>query len=93
MEITYDPGKNAKNVAERDLSFDRAIDFHWAVAQVKQDTRKDYPEIRYTAIGCLEGRLHVICFSETKKGIRVISFRKANKREEKGYEEAIANNQ
>ena len=34
------------------------------------------------AIGLLENRLHVLVFTETVDGIRVISFRKANSREE-----------
>ena len=33
------------------------------------------------ALGYLAARLHVLVFSETEQGIRVISFRKANPRE------------
>jgi uncharacterized protein len=33
------------------------------------------------ALGYLDERLHVLCFTETHDGIRVISFRKANSRE------------
>ena len=55
--------------------------------------RKDYPERRIIAVGYLDDRLHVLCFSETALGIRVISFRKANKREEKGYEKVISTNE
>ncbi len=40
-----------------------------------------YPESRFVAIGYLNNRLHVLVFSETPCGIRIISFRKANKRE------------
>jgi uncharacterized DUF497 family protein len=38
------------------------------------------------ALGLLEGRVHSLVFAETSKGIRVISFRKANSREVKRYE-------
>ena len=41
----------------------------------------------------LEDRLHVLCFSETNLGIRVISLRKANQREEKRYEKDIVPNE
>ncbi len=51
------------------------------------DDRKDYGETRYRAIGFLEERLHALVFTETQVGIRVISFRKANQREERLYEE------
>ena len=43
--------------------------------------------MRISALGLVAGRLHALVFSETTKGIRVISFRKANKREVKRYEQ------
>jgi uncharacterized protein (DUF4415 family) len=48
-----------------------------------QSTRRKYGELRYVGIGYLDSRLHVLCFSESETGIRVISFRKANSREAK----------
>ncbi|QWD16542.1 BrnT family toxin [Polynucleobacter paneuropaeus] len=93
MEITYDLTKNAKNISERDLPFSKAADFQWGTASFREDVRKDYPESRFVAVGYLDDRLHVLCFSETDLGIRVISFRKANKREEKDYEKDIGTNE
>lgn len=81
MEIDFDHAKNEKNIRERGLSFERAGDFDFETAKVWQDTRLDYPESRFIAIGYLDHRLHVLVFCETECGIRVISFRKANKRE------------
>lgn len=92
MEISFDPSKNDQNLSERQLSFTRVIDFDWGSALVKEDVRKNYPERRFIAIGYLDKRLHVLCFAETELGIRVISFRKANKREGKVYEQKIAAN-
>ena len=54
------------------------------------DERKEYPEIRFVAVGLLGDRVHILCFSETPDGIRVISFRKANSREVKRYVQANA---
>lgn len=93
MEITYDLAKNAKNIVERNLPFSRVADFQWNTASFREDERKAYPERRFIAIGYLEDRLHVLCFSETESGIRVISFRKANKREEKAYEKVSSTKQ
>ena len=93
MEITYDLTKNAKNISERDLPFSKVADFQWDSAIFTEDVRKDYPESRFIAVGYLDDRLHVLCFSETDLGVRVISFRKANKREEKGYEKDISTNE
>jgi len=65
IEITYDLEKNAKNVLERDLSFSKVAYFNWYTATLKEDQRKNYLEQRFEAIGYLEDRLHVLCFSET----------------------------
>ena len=89
MEISYDPTKDQENVANRSLSFERVGEFDFETAIYAIDSRRDYGEIRHRALGMLEHRLHALVFVETAKGIRVISFRKANQREVKRYEEAI----
>ncbi len=86
MHIEFDPAKNERNILERGLSFERAADFDFDTAVVWPDTRKPYPEVRYVALGLLDTRLHVLCFTPAAGGIRVISFRKANSREVKDYE-------
>lgn len=87
MKIDYDPVKNAKNIAERGLPFDQVGRVEWVTALIREDERKDYPEQRFIMLACLEGRLHVACFTPIDGGIRVISFRKANQREIKAYEQ------
>ena len=81
MDISFDPAKNERNIRERGLSFERAADFDFSSALYFADSRKDYGEVRYIAVSYLDLRLHVLCFTETATGIRVISFRKANQRE------------
>lgn len=90
MRIVYDPIKNDRNVRERGLSFERVVDFDFATALFLVDDRRDYGESRHVAIGHLEDRLHVLCFVERPNGIRVVSFRKANKRESRRYAQAQA---
>ncbi len=87
MEISFDPAKNDRNIRKRGLSFDRAADFDFETASYSFDKRREYGEDRIVALGFLDGRLHVMCFVETENGIRVISFRRANFREVKKYEE------
>jgi uncharacterized protein len=87
VKIEFDPAKNLRNIAERGLSFELAGEFDFDTAIVWIDARKVYPEVRLSALGLLVGRVHALVFSETTKGIRVISLRKANKREVKRYEE------
>jgi len=91
MKIEYDNNKSDKNSKERNLSFDDAINFEWDTAIYEEDTRKLYPEKRIISMGFLNKRVHVICFTETNEGIRVISFRKANKREVTRYEKETTN--
>lgn len=86
MRIEFDPAKSARNIAERGLGFERAAAFDFRTAVVAQDTRKAYPEPRFVAVGFLDARLHVLCFTPIAGGIRVISFRKANAREVRDHD-------
>ena len=85
VRITFDPSKNERNIRERDLPFELAAEFEFDAAYIQADSRREYGETRYVALGGVRGRLHVLCFTETADGIRVISFRKANDREVKLY--------
>jgi uncharacterized DUF497 family protein len=86
MDISYDTAKNARNLEERGLSFARAAEFDFETAKIREDARKPYPERRFVALGWLDARLHVLCFTPIPGGIRIISFRKANSREQHDYE-------
>lgn len=88
MEITFDPAKSARNIDLRGLSFEEVAAFDFQSAVFSVDNRRDYGEIRHRALGLIGGRVHVLLFTETEKGIRVISFRKANAREVRQYEQA-----
>ena len=90
MDVEYDPVKNEKNTRNRKLPFDRAGDLDWNATYIRLDDRHDYGEQRWIALGPLDGRLHILVFTETIAGIRVISFRKANDRERSVYEQAQA---
>lgn len=89
MIIDFDPAKSSKNTYERGLSFSRAADFDWSTAGIAEDIRNNYPERRFVAVGYLDARLHVMCFTPIAAGIRVISFRKANPREAKKHGKPI----
>lgn len=86
MQITFDLAKNILNIELRGLSFEQVVDFEFETALFSQDLRQEYGEIRMRALGYLGQRVHALVFVETELGIRVISFRKANKREVAIYE-------
>ncbi|MBU4612115.1 BrnT family toxin [Achromobacter sp. GG226] len=88
MDITYDVAKNDRNIADRGLSFDLVRRFDWNSALVAEDTRNDYGEPRFQALGMIDGRLHMVVFTAREVSLRVISLRKANAREVARYEKA-----
>jgi hypothetical protein len=87
--VDKDPDKEDRNLAERGLSMDLAERLDWATALIWEDTRKHYGERRYCVLGFIAGRLHSVVFTPRDGKPRVISLRKANKREVKRYEKAI----
>jgi uncharacterized DUF497 family protein len=86
VDLSFDPIKSERNARERGLPFDRVYDFDFDTAVIREDLRFLYPERRFIATGFVEGRLHVLCYTPTQSGIRVISFRKANDREIRKHE-------
>ncbi len=87
MQITYDSAKNTTNIEQRGLSFEQVASFDFSTAMIVEDQRRAYPERRFQALGLLEQRLHMLVFTPVAGGIRVISFRKANRREVRRYEQ------
>ncbi len=87
MRITFDPAKNEKNIAERGLSFALAEELEWDTALAVEDTRRDYGETRLRVLALLNGRLHAVVVTPRHGELRVISFRKASRKEEKLYEQ------
>ena len=83
----WDDDKAAANLARHKVAFERVEDFDWSTAQIIIDDREDYGELRQIALGFIGERLHVLIFTEREDNIRVISLRKANKREIEAYEQ------
>jgi len=90
MEIEFDPVKSAKNAKERGLPFDLAAEIEWRKAVVSIDDRFMYGEERRIAFAPMQGRLYAVCYVQRGQVRRIVSFRKANKREERLYAQATA---
>lgn len=88
MEIEFDPSKSEENERTRGLPFSMVEEFDFASALIAQDTRFDYGEPRWIALGLIAGRVFVVAFTWRSERLRVISFRKANARESARYAEA-----
>jgi hypothetical protein len=87
MRVTFDPAKNAKNIAERGLPFERVAELVWETAVLQEDRRKDYGETRVRVLARLGQRLHVAVITMRGEAVHVISFRKANRKEVEWYEQ------
>ena len=71
----------------------RGFDFPYAVAAfldpqriVSQDRRRDYGEDRYRLLGLIDGRVYVVVYTMRNSVVRIISARKASRKEVAEYE-------
>ena len=88
MEITFDPAKDAINSEKHDVSLANAAGFEWDEAVTWPDQRRDYGEHREVGVGYIGYRLFTVVFVDRGEERRIISLRKANKREENIYAKA-----
>lgn len=85
MKFDYDPAKDAINRRKHGISLGDAAFADWDREMSFIDNRNDYGESRVQAMVPLNDRLHVCVFTDRGDVRRVISFRKANRREIKIY--------
>lgn len=83
MKIVFDAKKDAINRAKHGISLEDAAWLDWNTLIAYQDTRRDYGEVRMIGMGYIGRRLHVVVYCERDDARRIVSLRKANKREEK----------
>lgn len=82
---TFDPDKDAINKAKHGLSLADAELIDWGAALVWEDDRKEYGETRLVALAPIDDRLFCCVYVERNGQKRIISLRKANKREVTDY--------
>ncbi len=91
MNVTFDPAKDAVNLAKHGFSLLDAVGFEWEAAVVWLDKRHEYDEARMVALGYIGLRIIAVVFvdrpPEQPTERRIISLRKANPREVKRYAE------
>lgn len=85
MEITFDPAKDAANIAKHGVSLTVAVDLEWDSAVTWPDARRDYGESRMIGLASTGARLYCVIFTDRGNARRVISLRKANEREVRRY--------
>jgi len=81
----WDESKRKTNLSKHGVDFAVIESFVWEEATVISDNRKNYGELRFLAVGPIGDRLHCVIFSVRDENIRIISLRKANRKEVERY--------
>ena len=85
MFLEFDEAKSSRNVRDRGIGFERFGDLDVDTAVSVEDSRRTYGEQRLRVLGYIDGLLHAAVITPRGDRIRVISLRRANKREERAY--------
>ncbi len=85
MRYTWDPAKNAANIRKHGVSFERAVRIFDGPIFEQIDDRYDYGEIRINAIGIIESIEIFVAFTEEDGERRIISARKADRKEREEF--------
>lgn len=91
MEVTYDPEKRARTLADpnRQLDFEDAVQVFAGPTIDIVDDRQNYGEVRWLTYGLLNGRMVALVWTPRGEARHIISMRKTNDREKKAYEEQL----
>jgi len=86
MQYEWDKNKCASNLLTHGVDFAIASDFDWNKAMTIQDARRNYCEDRFLSYAPITERLYAMVWTPRKDVRRIISLRKANRREVLQYE-------
>ncbi len=89
MQIEFDPIKDLANEAKHGVSLALAAELDWDAALVWVDDRFEYAELRMIALAPKTNTLYYVAFVDRGSNRRIISLRRANRREVKHYVESI----
>jgi uncharacterized protein len=91
-QFAWDEKKNRHNISKHGFDFVDAEEMFRGILLAHPDMRKDYGERRWVGIGSTRGWIAMVAFAESvPETIRIISLRKASRRDRKEYEKAIQN--
>lgn len=88
MEIEFDSAKDASNLTKHGVSLALALELDWDAALVWVDDRFDHNEMRMIALAPRTETLYYVAFVERGEACRIISLRRATRREVKHYVES-----
>jgi uncharacterized DUF497 family protein len=83
--VDWDEAKRAENLRKHGIDFVGAEALFAGYTATIEDDRFPYGEQRFVTFGVLQGRVLAVVHTERNDAIRIISMRKATRREEKSY--------
>jgi uncharacterized DUF497 family protein len=89
MRVEFDPAKDLVNQAKHGVSLAIAVELDWGAALVWVDDRFEYGETRMIALAPKTEILYYVAFVDRGQVQRVISLRRANRREVKHYVQSL----
>ncbi len=89
MRIEFDPAKDEANQAKHGVSLALAAELDWEAALVWFDARFEYDELRMIALAPKTEILYYVAFVDRGQARRIISLRRANRREVKHYVQSL----
>jgi uncharacterized DUF497 family protein len=89
VDIEFDAGKDAANLAKHGVSLADAALLDWDLMLCRADTRRDYGDLREVGYAPIGARVYCVVFVQRGDVFRIVSLRKANGREVNGYDQAL----
>lgn len=85
IAIEFDPVKDAVNRRKHGMSLAAAALLFEGPILRQSDTRFDYGEDRWLAIGRIEDQLFCVCYTMRGRVYRIVSLRRASGKERQAY--------
>jgi len=90
MNYEYDDDKSERTLRDRQIDFEFAARVFDGDFIEYEDRRRDYGERRLVVIGPIDGRLFAVIYTWRNGRRRIISARRASRRERRVYHRTIA---
>jgi uncharacterized DUF497 family protein len=89
IRYEWDETKRVENLGKHGVDFEAILRFDWSMSIARPDRRFVYGEERIVAFAPIDGRLHAAVYTSRGDTRRIISLRKANRREQATYAAAF----
>ncbi len=91
MKFEWDEAKNLENIRKHEINFADVPAIFDGEMLIELDDRFDYGEDRWFGIGFLGSGIAVVVWTERQNNvIRIISARRANRHEQKRFEQYLS---